>query len=80
MTSLVTVGAIVGSMACGGTTATDLVEEYVAGSSGLINQGNGYYQFNWKTPTTYANTCRTFALNLEDGATTFLQANFRFRK
>ena len=66
--------------ACSGSAPTDLVEEYASGSSGLQNHGDGYYQFNWKTPTNYANSCRTFAVNLVDGATTLLQANFQFKK
>ena len=71
---------LTGSMTCGGSAPTDLVEEYASGNSGLQNHGDGYYQFNWKTPTNYANSCRTFAVKLGDGATTFLQANFQFKK
>jgi hypothetical protein len=67
-------------MACGGTAPMDLLEEDASGSSGLQNFGNGYYQFNWKTPTNYANSCRTFAVNLFDGASSYLQANFQFKK
>jgi len=33
-------------------TTPDQTEEYAAGASGLLNQGNGNYQFNWKTPKT----------------------------
>jgi hypothetical protein len=73
-------GTLSGSMTCGGSAPVDLVEEYASGSSGLQNFGNGYYQFNWKTPTNYANTCRTFAVNLFDGASTYVQANFQFKK
>jgi hypothetical protein len=36
----------------------------VAGSSGLLNLGNGYYQLNWKSPATYAGSCKTLHLNL----------------
>jgi hypothetical protein len=39
-----------------------LVEEYAAGSSGLQNLGDGYYQFNWKTPTSYAGSCKSIKL------------------
>ena len=73
-------GTLSGSMTCGGNAPADLLEEYASGSSGLQNFGNGYYQFNWKTPTNYANSCRTFAVNLFDGASTHLQANFQFKK
>ena len=82
VTNLATAMTLTGSMSCTGNAATDLVEEYASGSSGLQNHGNGYYQFNWKTPTSYANSCKTFALNLGDGADpgTFLKANFQFKK
>ena len=52
----------------------DLVEEYASGNSGLQNHGDGYYRREFgrrKTPTNYANSCRTFAVKLGDGATTF---------
>ena len=80
VTSLPYFGYLTGSMSCGGSAPVDLVEEYASGSSGLQNFGNGYFQFNWKTPTNYANSCKTFAVNLFDGATAFLQADFQFKK
>jgi hypothetical protein len=55
-----------------GTFAGDpasAIEEYAAGSSGLQYQGNGNWQFNWKTPKTYAGACRTMVLTLHDGST-----------
>jgi hypothetical protein len=39
-------------------TGSDLIEEYV-GMSGLQYLGDGYWQFNWKTPKSYASQCRT---------------------
>ncbi|MGZ4687894.1 PxKF domain-containing protein, partial [Oryzihumus sp.] len=51
--------------ALGGTA--DQVEEYAAGGSGLQNLGDGYYQLNWKTPTSYAGSCKTAQLDLGDG-------------
>ena len=79
VTNIASVGSMLGTMSCT-SSGTDLVEEYAPGNSGLINHGNGYYQFNWKTPTSYANSCRTFVLTLGDGATTHLKANFQFKK
>ena len=79
VTTIASVGSMLGTMSCS-SSGTDLLEEYSSGSSGLINHGNGYYQFNWKTPTSYANSCRTFVLTLGDGATSHLQANFQFKK
>lgn len=43
---------------CGGGLPTDAVETY-SGSSGLQYLGDGYWQYNWKTPKSYAGTCRT---------------------
>jgi hypothetical protein len=66
---------------CGLSTTADLLEEYAAGSSGLQNLGNGYYQFNWKTPTNYANSCKTMTLDLGEGTlTTPHTALFKFTK
>jgi hypothetical protein len=57
--------------------ATSTVEEYSAGSSGLQYLGDGYWQFNWKTPKTYAGQCRKMVLTLGDGSTH--EANFKFK-
>jgi hypothetical protein len=71
----------VANYSCGLSTTTDLLEEYAAGSSGLQNLGNGYYQFNWKTPTNYANSCKTMTLDLGEGTlTTPHTALFKFTK
>jgi hypothetical protein len=80
VTGLPYLQTLTGSMSCGGNLPTDLIEEVASGSSGLQNLGDGYYQFNWKTDTKYANSCRTFAVKLGDGASTYLQANFQFKK
>ena len=50
---------------CGSGLPTDEIETY-AGSSGLLYQGNGNWQFNWKTPKAYTGQCRTMHLNLSD--------------
>jgi hypothetical protein len=54
------------------------VEEYASGNSGLQNLGDGYYQFNWKTPNSYANSCKEMRLDLEEGI--FRIAIFEFTK
>lgn len=59
---------------CGGTA--DWVETY-SGSSGLQYLGNGYWQYNWKTPVTYAGQCRDMHLNLNDN--TVKVASFIFK-
>ena len=47
-------------------------------SSALKNLGDGNYQLNWKTPKTYANSCRTIALDIGDGVQH--KALFKFPK
>jgi hypothetical protein len=74
----VTVTAV--SLPCDAGTTTDQVEEYAAGSSGLQNLGNGYYQWNWKSPPSYANSCKTLKLDLGEGAGNEHIAHFRFKK
>jgi hypothetical protein len=74
----VNVKVTVTSLGCTLGTTTDALEEYAAGSSGLQNLGNGYYQFNWKSPTTYANSCKT--LNLDLGEAAPRTALFKFTK
>jgi hypothetical protein len=50
----------------------------VSGSSGLQYKGDGSWQFNWKTPTSYAGQCRVMRLNLADGVSDRLAA-FEFK-
>jgi hypothetical protein len=77
ITSLVSVGVTVVSLSCNAGQSSDEVEEYATGSSGLQNLGNGYYQFNWKTPKTYAKSCKTLRLDLGEGAPR--TATFQFK-
>jgi hypothetical protein len=58
--------------------ASDAVEEYAAGGSGLQNLGLGNYQFNWKTAKTYAGTCERVHLDAGDGISH--TADFQFTK
>jgi uncharacterized repeat protein (TIGR01451 family) len=58
----------------------DQIEEYASGESGLQNLGGGYYQFNWKTPTNYASSCRTIGLDLGEGTPRSDLAYFTFKK
>jgi hypothetical protein len=60
-----------------GVAGTDVVEEYATGSSSLQNLGGGYYQFNWASPKSYANSCKTLTLN---GVGVQQQAYFKFLK
>ena len=47
---------------------SDAVEEYSTGNSNLHYQGNGYWQYNWKTPKTYAGSCRVMYVEFDSGA------------
>lgn len=51
---------------CTSSVPSDTVETY-SGSSGLQYLGDGYWQFNWKTPKNYAGTCRTMYVELQGG-------------
>jgi hypothetical protein len=62
ITNLSAAGVTVGTMSCPSGTTTDQLEVVAAGSFGLQNLGNGYYQLNWKSPATYAGSCRTLHL------------------
>ena len=67
------------SQSAGGACAgepTDAIETY-AGESGLQYLGDGNWQFNWKTPKSYAGQCRTMTLTLNDGTTR--KASFQFK-
>ena len=71
----------VANLSCGLSTTTDQLEEVAAGSSGLQNLGGGYYQLNWKSPTSYAKSCKTLTLDLGEGTlTTPHTALFKFSK
>jgi hypothetical protein len=78
VTTLGSVKITAQNLTCDLGATADQVEEYAAGSSGLQNLGDGYYQFNWKTPSTYAKSCKTMHLDLGEGATR--TALFRFTK
>jgi hypothetical protein len=80
VTNLSGVTVTVVSLSCSLGSTTDALEEYASGDSGLQNLGDGYYQFNWKTPKTYANSCKTLKLNLGEGAGFEHTALFKFTK
>ncbi len=67
VTTLSAVSLTVASLACTAGAATDAIDEYAAGASGLQNLGDGNYQFNWKTPKGYTSSCKTIRLDLGDG-------------
>ncbi len=81
VTSLTSVTVAVSSISCSqGSESPDELEEYASGSSGLQNLGGGYYQFNWKTPTSYAGSCKQLNLNLGEGTVRTNLALITFKK
>ena len=77
-TTLTTASVTVSSQACTTGSIPDPLEEVAPGASGLQNLGNGYYQLNWKSPKTYANSCKAIHLDLGEGVTR--DAYFKFPK
>jgi hypothetical protein len=78
VTDLAGVTVTATSLSCALGETIDQIEEYASGSSGLQNLGDGYYQFNWKTPKTYAKSCKTLTLTLGGGGSH--SAEFSFTK
>jgi hypothetical protein len=66
------------SITCGEFTGDPVDElETYAGSSGLQYFSDGNWQYNWKTPKSYAPQCRIMVLTLADGSTH--TAYFKFK-
>lgn len=68
-----------------GSNALDAIEFYSSGSSGLQYLGDGNYQYNWKVPTSFANTTRRVELSFDKAGLTVsnsgpITAIFQFRK
>ncbi len=77
VTNLASASVTVHGITCDAGTTEDQLNETVAGSSGLQNLGDGYYQLNWKTPKSYAASCKRLQLDLGDGIDR--TALFKFR-
>ena len=67
VTDLGSVKVTVETLPCSLGETDNLPEESAAGASGLQNMGDGYYQFNWKVPKSYTNSCKTSMLDLGEG-------------
>lgn len=78
VTNLSSASLTVTTLDCSLGATFDQIEETATTSSGLRNLGNGYYQLNWKSPTTYAASCKTLHLNIGDGVSH--DAVFQFTK
>jgi len=70
---------IVSAYACQAGIPTDAIETYTSGTTLLQNLGNGYYQLNWKTEKSYANTCKKIILKIGNWTGDGLTALFQFR-
>ena len=78
VTTLTSAQITVAGISCTLDTTLDQLEEVAAGASGLQNLGNGNYQLNWKSPTTYAGSCKRLQLDLGEGG--YHTADFKFTK
>jgi hypothetical protein len=74
----VTITAGLGCANPPGTTPTDsTIPADDQSQTGLMNQGNGSYQFNWKTLKSYSRECLTLTLDVGDGVAH--NADFQFK-
>jgi hypothetical protein len=78
VTTLTSVDVRATGVACDLGETVDQVEAYATDAAGLRHLGDGYYQFNWKTPKSYASSCKVLHLDLGDGIEH--TAEFRFTK
>ena len=78
VTSLQSATIAVSAMSCANGSGLDQIEETTADAVGLHNLGNGYYELVWKSPKTYASSCRTLHIDIGDGV--LHDAGFQFTK
>jgi len=76
ITTLTSAQITVVGISCSQDTTLDQLEETAAGASGLQNLGDGNYQLNWKSPTSYAGSCKRLRLDLAEGS--YHTADFKF--
>ncbi len=76
VTTLTGAQITVAGISCSQDTTLDQIEETAAGASGLQNLGDGNYQLNWKSPTSYAGSCKRLRLDLGEGS--YHTADFKF--
>jgi hypothetical protein len=78
VTTLSSAQITVAGITCSLDTTADQLEEVAAGASGLQSLGDGNYQLNWKSPTSYAGSCKRLRLDLGEGS--YHTADFKFTK
>jgi hypothetical protein len=67
---------VVELFACGPSMSTDAIEQYVT-STGLVNRGDGYYQYNVRTDRSWAGQCGTLGIDVGSGG--IRTADFQFK-
>jgi hypothetical protein len=65
------------SFAPGTTPTDDTIPVDNESQTGLINDGNGSYHFNWKTLKSFSKSCLTTTVNVGDGVPH--NADFQFK-
>jgi hypothetical protein len=78
VTGLTSAQITVVGIACAQDTTVNALEETAAGASGLQNLGDGNYQLNWKSPKSYAGSCKRLRLDLGEGS--YHTADFKFTR
>jgi nucleoside-specific outer membrane channel protein Tsx len=78
VTDLAGATVTVTNYSCSLSETEDELGEDTAGKSGLQSLGDGNYRFSWKTPRSYANSCKTMQLDLGEGI--FRTASFKFTR
>jgi hypothetical protein len=66
-------------VSCGAWSAlpSDLLPDQQTSTSGLLYQGSGNWQFNWKTPKNYAGLCLVARVTLSDNTTHDFAVSFK---
>jgi hypothetical protein len=70
----------ISSYACPSSAAVDAIETYASGTSVLQNLGDGYYQMNWKTLSSYSSSCKKLTLKIGSWSDDGFSALFWFKK
>lgn len=78
VTNLSAASVGIASVPCEAGATTDTIEETAPAGSSLQNKGNGYYQLNWKTPST-ASGCKMMRLSLAGEGPLSHSALFKFK-
>jgi hypothetical protein len=78
VTSIAAATVTAATIPCAAGQGSDAIEESLPDGSGLKNHGNGNYSINWKSPTSFAGTCKRVKVDLGGGLAP--TALFRFTR